>query len=169
MKKVIVFTLLFAFAGVLSAFAQTISNAATAAITKPEQEVRQLERAWLEAYEQSDTDAMERIKTNDFTITYPNGGMHNKQQVIAMTKQIRSTSQPQTKMRIYTEDVKSRVYGDTVILTGKVIVETERGGKQMKEISRYTDTYIKKDGRWQVAASHLSNIEERKPQQTKSN
>jgi uncharacterized protein (TIGR02246 family) len=169
MKKAFIFTLLFTYAGVLSVLAQTASDATTVALSKAEQEVRQLERAWLDAYEQSDADAMERIKTDDFTITYPNGGMHNKRQVIAMTKQIRNVAQAQPKMRIYTEDVKSRVYGDTVILTGKVIIETERDGKLIKEISRYTDTYVKKDGLWQVAASHLSNIEERKPQATKSN
>jgi hypothetical protein len=54
--------------------------------------------------------------------------------------------------------VKSRAYGDTVILIGKVVTEVRCGDKTVREQSRYTDTYVKRDGRWQVVASHLSNV-----------
>jgi hypothetical protein len=67
-------------------------------------------------------------------------------------------------MRFSTEDVRSRTYGDTVILIGRVITEYERDGKAVKEQSRYTDTYVKRNGQWQVVASHLSNVEEAKKQ-----
>jgi len=54
--------------------------------------------------------------------------------------------------------VHARVYGDTVILTGRVVTEYQRDGQTMsKEQQRYTDTYVKRNGRWQVVASHLSN------------
>lgn len=65
-------------------------------------------------------------------------------------------------MRFYTESVQSRAYGDTVILLGRVISEYERDGKAVKEQSRYTDTYVRRNGCWQVVASHLSNVEEPK-------
>jgi hypothetical protein len=53
--------------------------------------------------------------------------------------------------------LKSRVYGDTVVLIGIVVSEWKQGDKPMTDRSRYTDTYVKRNGKWQVVASHLSN------------
>jgi len=128
--------------------------------TKAEEEVRRLERQWLDAYEQNDAEAMERIVADDFTITFPNGAMQTKPQLMKMVKAPRQPGQPRMKFR--TEGVQSRAYGDTVILTGRVISEYERDGKPVTEQSRYTDTYVRRGGRWQVVASHLSNVEEPK-------
>ena len=129
-------------------------------LTRAEEEVRKLEREWLDAYEQNDAAAMERIVADDFTITFPNGGMQTKPQLLAMVRAPRRAGQP--RMRFYTDGVESRAYGDTVILVGRVTTEYERDGKTVKEQSRYTDTYVRRGGRWQVVASHLSNVEEPK-------
>jgi uncharacterized protein (TIGR02246 family) len=129
-------------------------------LTRAEEEVRALERRWLDAYEQKDSEAMDRIVAEDFVITFPNGGMQTKPQLMAMIKAPRRASE--TRMRFHTEDVRSRAYGDTVILIGRVITQYEREGKTVKEQSRYTDTYVRRDGRWQVVASHLSNVPEPK-------
>ncbi len=129
-------------------------------LTKAEEEVRKLERQWLDAYEQNNSEAMDRIVADDFTITFPNGGIQTKPQIMAMVKAPRRAGQPQ--MRFSTEDVQSRAYGDTVILIGRVVTEYERDGKTVKEQSRYTDTYVQRKGRWQVVASHLSNVKEAK-------
>lgn len=131
------------------------------AISKAEQEVRKLEREWLDAYEQFDSTAMDRIVADDFTITFPNGEMQTKPQLMASIKAPRKESQPSNKFS--TEEVQSRAYGDTVILIGRVITQYQREGKTIREQSRYTDTYVKRNGRWQVVASHLSNISEPKP------
>jgi ketosteroid isomerase-like protein len=127
---------------------------------KAEEEVRRLEREWLDAYEQNDGGAMDRIVADDFTITFPNGAMQTKPQLMAMVKSPRRAGQP--RMRFHTEDVRSRAYGGTVILIGRVVTEYEREGKAVREQSRYTDTYVLRDGRRQVVASHLSNVEEAK-------
>ncbi|MET0621710.1 MAG: nuclear transport factor 2 family protein [Pyrinomonadaceae bacterium] len=129
-------------------------------ITRAEEEVRKLERRWLDAYEQRDPVAMDRIVADDFTITFPNGGMQTKPQLMAMIKSPRRAGQP--RMRFYTDGVLSRAYGGTVILAGRVTTEYERDGKTVKEQSRYTDTYVRMGGRWQVVASHLSHVEEPK-------
>ncbi len=132
-------------------------------LTRAEEEVRKLEREWLDAYEQHDGDAMERIVADDFIITFPNGAMQTKPQLMSMIKAPRRPGQP--RMKFYTEGVESRAYGDTVILTGRVVSEYERDGKTVREQSRYTDTYVRSGGRWQVVASHLSNVgEPKKPQ-----
>lgn len=120
------------------------------------QTVQKLERAWLDAYEQHDEKAMAAIVADDFTITFPDGSMQTKPQIIASLKTAPGSTRPTPKF--HTEDVQARAYGDTVILIGRVITEYQRNGQTMsKEQQRYTDTYVKRNGRWQVVASHLSN------------
>ena len=129
---------------------------------RAEQEVRKLEREWLDAYEKNDAEAMERIVAEGFTITFPNGGVQTRAQLLEMIRAPRRGPAP----KFYTEQVQSRAYGDTVILMGRVVAEfTQPDGKTVREVSRYTDTYIRLKGRWQVVASHLSNVEEpRRPE-----
>lgn len=120
--------------------------------SQAEQDVRRLERAWLDAYERRDAEAMYRIVADDFTITFPNGEIQTKAQVINSLK-----GPAGSPLKFYTEDVSSRAYGDTVILIGRVIAEWEQDGKKVKGQHRYTDTYVKRRGRWEVVASHLSH------------
>jgi len=119
-----------------------------------EQEVRKLERAWLDAYEKNDAEAMNKIVADDFTITFPNGSIQTKPQILTSLKRTRNSPPP----NFYTEDVQARIYGDTVILIGRVISEWQQNNQTMKEPNRYTDTYVKRNGQWQVVASHLSNV-----------
>ncbi|HEX9960068.1 MAG TPA: nuclear transport factor 2 family protein [Pyrinomonadaceae bacterium] len=132
-----------------------------ASAQNPEQEVRKLERAWLDAYEQYDAKAMDAIVADDFTITFPNGSIQTKPQILNMIKAPRRDG---SSSKIYTEEVQARVYGETVILIGRVITEWQQNGQTMKEQNRYTDTYVRRGGRWQVVASHLSNVPKPKTQ-----
>ncbi len=126
-------------------------------VAQAEQEVRSLEREWLNAYETRDAAAMDRIVADDFTITFPNGTVQTKPELMASLRAPQNPGAPSP--RFYTEDVRSRAYGDTVVLVGRVVTEYQRAGKAIKEQSRYTDTYVRREGRWQVVASHLSNVQ----------
>ena len=121
------------------------------ALTPAEVEVRKLERAWLDAYEKKDVTAMTAIVADDFTITFSDGSIQTKPQIIESLKRPGGTTSKFT-----TQNVQSRIYGDTVILIGLVISEWKQNGQPMSDRSRYTDTYVKRNGKWQVVASHLS-------------
>ena len=124
-------------------------------------EVQKLERAWLDAYEKRDAEAMDAIVAEGFTITFPDGSRQTKSQILASLKKPGNISG--SSVRFHTEEVDARVYGDTVILSGRVVTEWLRDGEtRSKELQRYTDTYVKRNGRWQVVASHLSNEAPRK-------
>ena len=136
----------------------TLTLSGTVAFTQenPVDAVQKLERAWLDAYEQHDPKAMDAIVADDFTITFPDGGMQTKPQILASLKSPRPEGRP--SMKFHTEGVQPRAYGDVVILVGIVVTEYQREGKTVSESrQRYTDTYLKRNGRWQVVASHLSN------------
>lgn len=135
-------------------FAVLMCTAVVSAQSDPEREVRKLERAWLDAYEQNDAKAMNEIVADRFVITFPNGTKQTKADIMEM---IRRAPAAQGRMRHHTEDVKAKVDGDTVVLTGRVISEYVVDGRAVsREESLYTDTYEKRDGKWRVVVSHLA-------------
>lgn len=117
-------------------------------------EVQRLERAWLDAYEKHDAAAMDAIVAEDFLITFPNGQTQTKKDLMAM---VRAPQRPGQSSKWRTENVVARQFGQTVVLTGRVVGEFTSGDKTRSEASLYTDTYVKLNGKWQVVASHLSN------------
>ena len=127
-----------------------------AQLSQSEQEVRKLEREWLDAYEHHDGAAMNRILADDFTITNSNGTVQTKADIMKMLGSPRPATAP--FFTFSTEDVQARVDGDKVILSGRVLQKGERDGQQMAMQSRYSDTYVKRQGRWQVVASQLTRI-----------
>lgn len=143
---------------IVAIFVVVLSSSVASQAQKPNgEQVRRLERAWLDAYEKHDIKAMNEIVADDFVITFPDGSMQTKPQIMAMIKSPRQAGRPTPTF--HTEDVQARVYGNTVILMGRVVTEWQRDGQtQSKEQQRYTDTYVKRNGRWQVVASHLSNV-----------
>ena len=136
----------------LSLVIAAVAFAQTPPAADPIAEVRALEREWLDAYEKHDAEAMKRIVADDFTIYFGDGSMQTKADILAMLA--RGAGKPGPAFT--TEDVRARVYGDTVILTGRVITEMQRAdGTKSRSASRYTDTYVRRGGKWQVVASHL--------------
>jgi ketosteroid isomerase-like protein len=127
-----------------------------------EADLLKVEREWLDAYMKSDFATLERIKADDYSITYSTGEVMTKAQEIAKLK-----SMPAGAFKLNTEGTKVRVYGDTAVLTGALIQSWTDNGKQMDVRLRYTDVWAKRNGRWQVVAAQLTNIPEQtagKPQ-----
>ena len=122
---------------------------------KAEQEVLKLQREWLDAYQKHDPAALERIEADDFTLTEADGKVITKTEDVAS---IRNAKPPQPDDAFDVEDVKVRVYGDTAILMGAVILKYRNKGQIVVERYRYTDTYLRRHGRWQVFASQLTRL-----------
>lgn len=112
------------------------------------EEIKKLERQWLiEPYFTSDMTAFDRIVSDDFTITHSNGKVLNKAEKRAGIIGDRITD-PASPFRIGESNV--RVYSNAAVSVGSII--------EVGSTVRFTNTYIKRDGRWQVVASHLNRI-----------
>lgn len=122
-----------------------------------EREVRKLEREWLDAYEKRDVEAMNRLLSDDFRLTFPNGSVQTKADILAQLKAAQDSGRPPAKFS--TEEVQSRVDGDRVVLTGRFIQRREIDGQTRMMQMRYTDTYTKRQGRWQIVASQMTRIQ----------
>jgi ketosteroid isomerase-like protein len=121
--------------------------------TQVEQELIGIEKAWNEASLKGDTAFPERILAEDFTDTDPEGAVTTKTEDIANLKSgnIKFSS-------VATEDMKARVYGDAAVVTGCNTIKGQFKGKDISGQYRWTDTWVRRDGRWQCVASHVSKI-----------
>ena len=124
------------------------SNTQSRQNEKVEEEIKQLERQWLiEPYFTSDMRAYDRIVSDDFTITHSNGRVLNKAEKRANIIGDHITD-PSSPFRI--SESKVRVYSNAAVSVGSI--------NEVSSTVRFTNTYIKRDGRWQVVASHLNRI-----------
>ncbi len=84
-----------------------------------EQEVRRVEKAWLESYLSHDAETMDKIEAEEFRIVYPDGTIVTKAQELAAVKKPHEPRDPELK--VSTEDTTVRLYGSTAVATGNLI------------------------------------------------
>ncbi len=116
-----------------------------------EQELRKLNEEGAKAYLQRDTKALERIWADDFIFTNPFGEVTTKAQEIANVKSGELTFESFT-----TDDVQVRTFVDVAVLTGRATVKGHYKGQDISGRYRYTDTYVKLEGRWQIIAAQAT-------------
>ena len=114
--------------------------------------VRSTERAWLDAYRKLDSAAMRELLEEGFTITYPDGRTMGREAVIGQIERMRKMRP--TGPDFTTEGVCASGQGDTIVLTGIV---TARGRDGSSQRNRYTDTYVRRGGKWLVKDSKLAD------------
>lgn len=156
MKRILVIGL-FVVAASPFTFGQTNSRG-VAQNTKVEQEIRKLEREWFDSYVRGDRAAFDRIVADDVVITYGNGSVGNKSQAIAEIKAPADSSYSLTS-----DDIQVRVYGETAIVTGRVTEKGTFNGRSLNSQSRYTDVWVRRNGRWQVVAAQNTRLPQERP------
>jgi len=110
-----------------------------------ERYILESERQWAESVARGDTSAIERILADDFVGVDPKGHLYTKRQMIDDTR-----NAPKYFVSNRLNDVKVRFYGATAIAQG-----SETWGKRSGERGRFvwTDTWLKRNGRWQIVAA----------------
>ena len=123
--------------------------------TPAQQEVLQFERDACKAFLDADVSALERVLTPDFTLTLSGG------EVSTRADEINELHSGKVHYDVFENyDMKARVYGDnTAVVLGKTRVKGTAEGKPFDRIVQFTDTLIKRDERWQLAAGHVSRLE----------
>ena len=145
--KIVLAAALLVIAASSFAYGQTDARAASGN-AKVEQEIRRLEREWFESYVRGDRAAFDLIVADDVVMTYGNGKVGNKSEAIAEIKGPADASYSLTS-----DDVQVRVYGDTAIVTGRVTEKGTFNGRSLNSQSRYTDIWVRRNGRWQVVGA----------------
>lgn len=139
----IVFSVL-AVAGYVGGFTDT-----AAAQGGPEQELIQLERDWCNATVKKDAATLSRILSDDHTSVTSRGATQTKADVLADLKDQTSSTDS-----CVDSNVKVRLYGDAAVVTGLgTRAGTNKGIAFKNRQVLWTDTFVKKDGRWQSVAT----------------
>ena len=117
-----------------------------------EQSLKVAEQQWREACKNRDKEALSRILDDQFIFTDDDGQVFNKTQYIdAATRAIKVESYSLDEMNV-------RVFGDTAVVTGGWTEELTIHGKNASGAFRYTHTFVKRVGRWQVVAAQAARI-----------
>ena len=118
-----------------------------------EQVIRQLDHERIQAQIHADRVALDRIYADDFIGIGPSGTVRTKPQVLADF-----TSHDLKFQSITTDDVRIRVYGNTVVETGRSTMVGQDKGKVVPRDNRFTRVWVRRQGRWRLVANHYSTL-----------
>ena len=121
-----------------------------------EKKIMQLERDWGDALAKRDLAALDRILGDDHSVITKDGSILTKAQELA------KHSESADELFDF-EPMKVRVFGDTAVVTGGHKEKSQYQGRDTSGHYRWMDVFVKRNGRWQVVASELTRVEERKP------
>jgi len=110
-----------------------------------ERYILESERQWAESVATGDPSAIEHILADDFIGVDPKGRLYTKQQMIDKKR-----NAPKYFVSNRLNDVKVRFYGKTAVAQGSETWEKHSG-----ERGRFvwTDTWLRRNGRWQIVAA----------------
>lgn len=127
--------------------------AATAPVQQPEKEVSVLEDQWMAAMVSRDTAVLSAILAPQFILNGSNGAESRSEylQTAAMPER---TLQP-----IVLTDRHHTAYEQTVISYGRATYAGHWKGNAFRLPVRYTNVFVRLNGRWQAAAAHLTVVQ----------
>jgi len=103
------------------------------------------ERQWAESVATGDSGVVERILADDFLGADPKGRLYDKAKMIADMR-----NAPQYFISNRLNQVKVRFFGETAVAQGDESWE-RRTGERGRFV--WTDTWIRRNGRWQIVAA----------------
>jgi hypothetical protein len=120
-----------------------------------EEQVLQLESGYCTAQIKRDAGYLDKLLANDYAGVSSRGVRETKADVLASAKDRNNTTSS-----CVDKDVKVRIYGDAAVVTGRQIYSGIYNGEPFKNRQvLWTDTLVRRDGRWQVVASHATPVE----------
>ena len=68
-----------------------------------------------------------------------------------LTREVTAGSDTVTEAR--NEELRTHSFGNTMIVTGWLVLRGRSGGKPFDRRFRFTDTWLKRNGEWQIIAA----------------
>ena len=107
------------------------------------------------AFEQGDAQALRGLLTDDSTLVDSHGIVSGLEQNLA---EVAAREPYYDEFRNDGQAV--RLYGDSALIVGVTHIRGRADGEAFAADFRYTDTWILRDGRWRLGATHASRIGE---------
>jgi len=112
-----------------------------------ERYIKLSESQWAESVASGDSGVVERILADDFVGVDPDGSLYDKAKMVADTREA-----PKYFLSNHLNDVKVRFYGDAAVAQGNESW-VRRTGKPERGRFVWTDTWIRRNGHWQIVAA----------------
>ena len=116
-------------------------------------QIRQLERAWNQAEAKQEIKEVANLVDDTLVYTDYDGSIMNKAEYLKWV-----AAPDQKADHLYDEGLTVHVYGNAAVVAGIYRESGINKGKHYVVRSRYTDTWIKRDGIWRCVASHSTLI-----------
>jgi ketosteroid isomerase-like protein len=116
-----------------------------------EREVEDALHAGCAAFERGDVTFLEAFLGEGFTLTNGSG------EVTSRAETLEEVRKGEPRYEVFrNSDMRVRLYGDTALVLGLTTVKGTSGGRPFAAELRFTDTLLKRGGRWVIVASHAS-------------
>jgi ketosteroid isomerase-like protein len=121
-------------------------------------EVRAREDDYTQGVRNKNVALLNSVFAESFIDTSETGKLNHKQRYLELLKGDRSTIES-----LVTDEFKILVYGDAAVASSRFVLKAkDEDGKQIEEIGRATDVWIRENGRWMCVAAHSSPIKTEK-------
>jgi ketosteroid isomerase-like protein len=118
-----------------------------------EQQVRDMERQWRQAWLAGDAATLDKIHADDYTAIPNIGTVSTKAEVMA---DVRNGAFRYSRMEH--SEMTVRIYDTTGVVVGRTINEGHRGDRDVSGDFRYTRIYVKRNGNWQAVLAQYTRI-----------
>jgi ketosteroid isomerase-like protein len=118
-----------------------------------EKDLIKVENDWGNAWVKSDGKFFDQLYATEFLATSSDGNVYNKVDGIKD-----DTSPEYTEKSFGLSDLKVHIYGETAVVTGRNNVKFKKAGKAEQIDVRFTDVFVKRDGRWQCVATQGTKV-----------
>ena len=123
-------------------------------LTETQQALLFLEEEIFTAIKNRDTDALERILTDDFVYRSPGSQEVVKEDFLKL-----SSSFPHKIVSIWGEEMKVNVYGSAAVTTGLQFAKTQTGeGPEETSVVMFTDVFVKQKDKWMLSLAHAVDL-----------
>lgn len=117
------------------------------------EDIRELTRDLSVATWTGDAVWFEENLADEYLLIAPNGDIRTKRQVIQELTTSGLKMDPYEPMEVHV-----RVYGNSAIVTGRIVQRFTVGGMRYTRHVRFTDVYVKRKSRWLLVSGHSSAI-----------
>ena len=114
----------------------------------------ELERSWNDAVYSGDVDVIDRLLADEFLGTYDDGSRGDKAREIDLVANFN-----QAVISAVQDDFRVAIYGDTAVVWFTLHLVGLRQGQEAELTLRYTDVWIRRDGRWQCVSAHSTRVQ----------
>ncbi len=118
-----------------------------------EQQIQEASKVYEQALTQKNEPFLKSILADNFILTTASGKVLTKKDML-----LNLTKEGTKYEKFESSEVRISVLNDAEIETGKVHTVGIRAGKKIAETTRYTDFWVKIQGKWLLLAEHSSFI-----------